>query len=329
VIKGELVNVAFATNGGSMPVDTKQKSFTLANNFGRTYIAVFTLSRVDSFKDEESFKTFLKKIKSEVEKAKNSNLFEADSTYVLGGFDVQVATAGVAGAKIIVTLGGSLSPSIVEYSDPVKDFGVILSRMLNIYFDKQCVLSDDPTPGKIPYKIEALQLDQSIIIDSFDDDFQQYNALTQKNIVEGKSPLLTYGHNNSDVFWDYYFFDAIGDLVEITFNVAQILIENAASPTLDFAEPAMNILPDILASDPAPIANAVGNGDAGFFGDILNFFGSMFDSCSAPDLNCDGSPDCDTTPDCGDPSGCDASGCDASGCDASGCDAGGCDCNFS
>jgi hypothetical protein len=308
----------------NMPVDVQQKSFTLINNFGRTYIAVLTLSRVDSFKDEDTFKAFLKKIKSEVETARDSSLFDGNSTYVLGGFDVQVATAGVAGTDVIVTLGGSLSASMVEDIDPVKGFGVILSRMLNTYFDKEYVLSEDPKPGQVPYKIEALQLDKSIIVDSFDDDFQKYDSLTQKNMVEGKSPLYNYGSNNSDVFWDYYFFDAMGDLVEITFNVAQIMLENSITPGLDFAEPAMNILPDILASDPAPIANAVGNSDVGFFEGIFNAFSGMFDSCSAPDLNCDGSPDCDATPDCGD-----ASGCDASGCDASGCDAGGCDCNFS
>jgi hypothetical protein len=297
-----------------MTLDTQNKSFTLDNTFGRTYIAVMRMLRIDSFKDENSFKNFLRQVRSEIESARDSSLFDSDSTYALGGFDVQVATAGVAGKYIIVTLGGSVSPSIVEDTDPLKGFGVILSRMLNSYFDKEYVLSEEPKPGEVPYQIQALQLDQSIVIDSFNRDFQQYHAINQKNIVKGKSPLFDYGHDNSDIFWDYYFFDTLGDLVEVTFNVAQIVLENANSvPVLDFAEPTMNILPDILAADPAVITETVTSTDVGFFENITDFFSNIFEDCSAPDLDCDGSPGCDAAPDC----------------DVSGCDVGGCDCNFS
>jgi hypothetical protein len=291
----------------TMPVNTAVKQLTIKNNFGRTYIAVLKLSRIDSFTNEESFKSFLKKIKAEVELAKDSSLFDGHTTYVLGGFDVQVATAGLSDQDVIVTLGESLSTSMVEDIDPVKGFGVILSRMLNTYFDKQYVLSGDTKPGEVPYTICALQLDEFIIVDTFNEDFNKYQELQERKRVEGKSPLLNYGYNNSDTFWDYYYFDVMGDLVEVTFNVAQIMIESAVSPGLDFAEPAIKVIPDILLSTDAPIVDASSAADVSWLGEIGNWFGSLLDCCSAPDLNCDGTPDCDL----------------------SGCDAGGCDCNFS
>ncbi len=46
-----------------MAVDLKNKSFTLVNNYGTTFIAVFELTKVSSFKTEEEFQNFLKKYK--------------------------------------------------------------------------------------------------------------------------------------------------------------------------------------------------------------------------------------------------------------------------
>ncbi len=225
-----------------------------------------------------------------------------------------MATAGLKSNKVIVTLGGSCSSSLVEDIDPVKGFGSILSRMLNSYFDTEFVLSCDPKPGEVPYKIMALQLNESILVDTFDEDFNKFDQLQPKK-VEGRSPLFDYGRTYSDVYWDYYFIDALGDVIELSFNVAQILLENGSNvaSSVDFAEPAISVIPEILASTDAPIsvvseaAASVPDvdGDAlGWFGDLFggigDMFSGMFDSCSVPD--------CDV-PDCG---GLDCGGVDCS-----------------
>jgi hypothetical protein len=273
-----------------MTIDLQNKSFTLSNNFGNTFVAIFELSKVNSFKDESQFKEFLNKYKNEIKEAQESKLFEADSTYALGGFDVQVATAGIKDNLIAVTLGGSCSSTLIEDVDPVKGFGTILTRMLNMYFDKEYILSGDPKPGQIPYTIKAIQLNETIIVDTFDEDFEKYNELQPKK-VEGQSPLFGYG-SYYDYSWDYYFIDAVGDLVELTFDVGRILLESSSnvSPALDFAEPAINIIPDILPSDSAPLdipIDSTGTVDEGMFDFIGEFFGSMFENCSAPDIDCD------------------------------------------
>ncbi|MGL4758717.1 MAG: hypothetical protein ACRCXZ_05250 [Patescibacteria group bacterium] len=306
-----------------MAISQDKAALFLQKNWdpGNTFVVLMEIPMSDKLQKKEDFQSMLTKVKSEIQTVTedsqgDNGLFSPDASWSLGGFDIQIATAGAKDNLILAALGGSCTQSMIESANPIEKGFSFIPPMLNTYFDKKYVLSEEVKPGEFEYKIKAVQIGQQVLYDGYNEAMENGYIVTEK-----ASPVFDYPRQHGDVFWDYYVIDAIGEVVELTANIAITLLENGpevstsilevtpelvessaaiAESTTTLAEPAFPAMLDILPSTDAPIVGADGVGDAvgstaesfGFIGDAVgscgDAAGSFLGSCGDTVSGCDG-----------------------------------------
>jgi hypothetical protein len=258
----------------------KPNPFVINNNWGsngNTYVAIFKVGMADSFANSQDFEAFLNRVKNELNEAK-TELFNEQSTETLGGFDIQAATAGIKDNYVIATIGGSAHNNLIEIN-PVANIGTMIGRMLDTFFDKTYVLSDEVRTGEFQYSILAVDIGGTIVKNDIADELKAFEA----SKVAKESALWNYSKPQNH-YMDYnYRYYTIGDeVVEMSIELAFDLLDAVISSSID------------ATSDSASCV------DCGI------------PDCGIPDMSI---PDCDM-PDC-DCSGLDCGGLDCGGLDCS------------
>jgi hypothetical protein len=258
----------------------KPAPFVITNNRGingNTYVAMFKVAVTESFTTSANFEEFLKRVKNELNEAKNE-LFNQNSTEILGGFDIQAATAGVKDNYVIATIGGSAHNNLLD-NNPVENIGGMIGQMLNVFFDKTYILSDEVRTGEFLYSILAVDIGGSIIKNDIADELKAFEA----SKIEKESALWNYSKPQNH-YMDYnYRYYTIGDeVVEMSIELAFDLLDAVISSSIDATT------------------------------DSASCFDCGIPDCDIPDMSI---PDCDL-PDC-DCSGLDCGGLDCGGLDCS------------
>jgi hypothetical protein len=270
------------TNSGAILMTTslKPNPFLIDNNWGingNTYVAMFKVGLTDSFNSSNEFEQFLTRVKNELSEAK-TELFNEQSTDTLGGFDIQAATAGIKDNYVIATIGGSAHNNLIE-NNPVNNIGSMIGQMLDIFFDKTYILSNEVRTGEFQYSILAVDVGGTIVKNDLDETLKTFEAAKTAK----ESVLWNYSkpkNNYMDYNYRYY---TIGDeVVEMSIELAFDLLESVISNSLDVG------IDSASASD------------------------CGLPDCDLPDMSI---PDCDV-PDC-DCSGVDCGGLDCGGLDCS------------
>jgi hypothetical protein len=209
----------------TMSTSTVTKPFTINNNWGasgNTYVAIFQVSKAETFQNDNDFEQFLNRVKTELNNAKEE-LFNENSTDTLGGFDVQVATAGIKGDYVIGTLGGSAHSNLLT-PDPVVSIGTMIARMLNIYFDKEYIFSEEVRTGEFKYTILALDIGGTIVKDDIASEVDTFRASRRQN----ESQLWSYSNpNNRYLDYNYSYYDVGEEVVEMSIDLALNLLDVA------------------------------------------------------------------------------------------------------
>ncbi|MGL4758811.1 MAG: pentapeptide repeat-containing protein [Patescibacteria group bacterium] len=308
-----------------MAINLAEKSFKLENTFGHTYIALFSVDKTTSFKKDSDYQEFVRFMMNKVKEAQQSGLFNEDTTYALGGFDVQVTCSGIKGNDIVITIGGSCSKSMLEPT-PLAGFGRPLESLLNGFFGTKYVLSDEPIEGAHSFNILAVELDQKMLVNNLGQELDENAYHTSETSHANtnpvaNSPLMRYSYDRYDTPSHYYFYNPLGDLIDVTANVYWNMFHIEVNGFRYYPNSGNFIYMDTW------------NHSQGV--SVGNDCNECIPACEIPDCSV---PDCDASGcdlkgcDTGcEPGGCDTGGCDLSGCDAGGCDLGGCDaggCNF-
>ena len=230
-----------------MTTSTVSKPFEISNNFtpdGNTFVAVFKVLKSDTFSTEQDFERFLNRVKNEVLEAK-AELFTDATTDALGGFDIQAASAGVKGDYVVAIVGGSASTSLLT-PDPKMSIGAMIGGMLNTYYDKEYVLSQEVRTGEFNYTILALDVGGTVLFDDLETEVQNFMTKRQSN----ESSLWSYASPNGG-YYDYSYpyynigLDVAEMSVDLAFNLFQNSITEATTPNTDCSD----CTPDCNAPD--------------------------------------------------------------------------------
>jgi hypothetical protein len=214
-----------------MKTSTKQNPFLIDNNWGingNTYVAMFKVGLTDSFSSSNEFDQFLNRVKNELNEAK-TELFNEQSTDTLGGFDIQAATAGIKDNYVIATIGGSAHNNLIE-NNPVGNIGSMIGQMLDIFFDKTYILSNEVRTGEFQYSILAVDVGGSVVKNDLEEALKTFEAAKAAK----ESILWNYSKpKNNYMDYNYRYYTTGDEVVEMSIELAFDLLDAVISNSLD------------------------------------------------------------------------------------------------